>query len=104
MNDRGIIKWAPFDSVISSSRLKKEIANKKEKLTKPVLSDDQKLIIEDNILQAYHENIPIKITLFNNNQIYIISKKIIKIIYVYQKIIFEDFSYIFFDQIIHTSI
>ena len=104
MNDRGIIKWAPFDSVISSTRLKIEVSNKKEKLSKPILSDDQKIIIENNLLQAYHENIPIQITLFQGNKIHIISKKIIKIVYIYKKIIFEDFSYIYFDQIINTNI
>ncbi len=104
MNDRGIIKWQPFDSVCSSSKLKKEVANSKNKISKPILSDEQKLNIENDILQAYHENILITITLFKSNQIYKISKKIAKIIVIKKKIIFDDYSYIFFDQIIKTSI
>lgn len=104
MNDRGIIKWQPFDSVFSSTRLKKEVASRRNIITKPILSDDQKLIIENNLLEAYHENILINITLFKNNQIFKISKRILKIIFVNKKIIFDDYSYIFFDQIISTSI
>ena len=104
MNDRGIIKWQPFDSVVSSAKIKKEVANKKNIVSKPILSDEQKLNNENNLFQAYHENITINITYFKSNQIYELSKKILKIILINQKIIFEDFSYIYFDQIINTNI
>lgn len=104
MNDRGIIKWQPFDSVFSSSIIKKEVSNKKKKIPKPILSEEQKLSNESNLLQAYHENIPLNITYFSSNKIFKISKKISKIIVVNQKIIFDDFTYIYFDQIINTNI
>ena len=104
MNDRGIIKWAPFDSVISSSKIKQEIANQKKFVSKPILSEEQQLDNENNLFQAYHENININITYFQSNQIYNLSKKIVKIILVNQKIIFDDFTYIYFNQIINTSI
>ena len=104
MNDRGIIKWQPFDSVFSSAIIKKEVSNKKKKIAKPILSEEQKLTNENNLLQAYHENIPLNITYFSSNNIFKISKRISKINIVNQKIIFDDFTYIYFDQIINTNI
>ena len=104
MNDRGIIKWQPFDSLFSSAKLKQEVAKKRNIISKPILSEEQKNAIENDLLQAYHENILIRLTIFKSNQIYEISKKINKIILNNKKIIFEDYSYVFFDQIIKTSI
>ena len=103
MNDRGIIKWQPFDSVISSAKIKKEVANQRNIITKPILSEEQKINNENDLIQAYHDNITINITYFKSNKMYKLSKRIIKINYVNKKIIFEDYSYIFFDQIISTN-
>ena len=104
MNDRGMIKWQPFDSVCSTAKIKSEIANKKKYISKPLLSDEQKLTNETNLLQAYHENILINITYFKSNQIFKLSKRIIKIVFVNKKIIFDDLTYLYFDQIINTNI
>ena len=104
MNDRGIIKWQPFDSVISSSEIAREVQKEKNKITKPILSEEQKNIIENNILEAYHENISIKILYFKNNQLYKKNNKIIKIYPTNKKIIFDDYSYLYFNQIVNTTI
>lgn len=103
MIDRGIIKWQPFDSIIPSTEIKKYLSKQKNKITKPNISDDQKNIIEEKILEAWHNNICIKIVYFKNNQLYKLEKKILKIISVNKKIIFEDYSFIYFDQILKVS-
>ena len=104
MNDRGMIKWQPFDSVYSSKELEREILIKRSKISKPILTDEQINNIEANLFHAYHENIPVKITFFQSNRLFKITKKIIKIILINQKIIFEDLSYIYFDQIIYLDL
>ena len=38
MSDRGIIKWAPFSSVINGNILLKEIHEEKSRIIKPTLS------------------------------------------------------------------
>lgn len=104
MMDRGIIKWQPFDSVMSSSEIKKFILSEKAKVSKPNISEDQKEVIEQKILEAWHTNIKIKITYFKNNKLYKLDKKILRIISVNKKIIFEDYSFIYFDQILKVNI
>ena len=104
MNDRGMIKWQPFDSVYSSKELEQEILIKRGKISKPILSDEQKNNLETDLFHAYHENIPIKITFFQSNRLFKITKRIIKIILINQKIIFDDASYIYFDQIVNIDL
>ena len=104
MNDRGIIKWQPFDSLFSSAEIKDFINKKNNIIKKPILSEDQKIFKEEKILEAYHENIMANITIFSNNRIYQINKKILKIIFVNKKILFHDHTYIYFDQIININI
>ncbi|MBQ4584395.1 MAG: YolD-like family protein [Bacilli bacterium] len=104
MIDRGIIKWQPFDSVMSSNEIKKIILSEKAKVNKPQLSEDQQIIIEQTLLEAWHNNIKLTITYFKNNKIYKLDKKILKIISINKKIIFEDYFFIYFDQILKVSI
>ena len=104
MNDRGMIKWQPFDSVYSSKELEQEILIKRSKISKPILTDEQKNNLEIDLFHAYHENIPAKITFFQSNRLFKITKRIIKIILINQKIIFDDASYIYFDQIVHIDL
>ena len=46
MIDRGIIKWQPFDSCYSSSKILNDIHNKKSREILPTLSEDQLDILE----------------------------------------------------------
>ncbi len=39
--DRGIIKWAPFDALISYQNVLSEMRYERNKTDKPILSDDQ---------------------------------------------------------------
>ena len=50
MSDRGIIKWAPFSSVINGNILLKEIHEEKSRIIKPTLSEEQIQELEDKIL------------------------------------------------------
>ncbi len=76
MIDRGIIKWLPFDSCYSSSKIVKEIKKEKEKAILPILSDDQLMVIENKIKDAYELRYSIQIKYFYNDSINIINGKI----------------------------
>lgn len=67
--DRGMMKWAPFHSVISEDDINTYI-NKNTKNIKPELSDDQISEIEENIIFAYNNKSEIKLLIFNKYKNY----------------------------------
>lgn len=101
-NDRGIIKWLPFNSVISGKKVVYEILKEKNKITMPLLSEEQQNNNEQNIINHYYEHTPIKIEYFYNGEIYKINNIIKKIDFTYHKIYFEN-TILYFNQIINTN-
>ena len=100
MIDRGIIKWQPFDSCYSSNKILKEIDNKKNRITLPILSDDQLLVLEEKIIDAYHLKNSINIEYFYNGKIIRTYGKINAINYQDKKIYMNNII-IYFKQIIN---
>ena len=45
MSDRKMIKWQPFNSLMNSKQVVKEIIQDKGKIAMPILSDDQLSIL-----------------------------------------------------------
>ena len=76
----------------------------KGQISKPNIIEDQKELIEKTILEAWHNDIKITIIYFKNSKLYKLEKRIIKIIQVNKKIVFEDYSFVYFDQILKVSI
>lgn len=76
MIDRGIIKWQPFDSCFSSSKILKDINIKKNRERFPILSEDQLELLEEKIKEAYQLNESITINYFYNGKILSISGNI----------------------------
>lgn len=64
MNDRGIKKWMPFDSVTSSKKMVQHILEEKNKVSRPCLSDEQKEEIERQIWEGFHNQVPLRIVYF----------------------------------------
>ena len=98
MQDR-YIKWAPFNSVINDTKIKNEIIKKQSKINKPMLSEDQIIVLNDKIFEAYTNHIKVNIFIFNSNTItkltgFINSINTSKIYIIFNK------SHIFFNQII----
>ena len=54
IHDRGMVKWQPFDSLLSSKKVAREIIKEKNKVAMPTLSEDQLLNIEEKVLEAYY--------------------------------------------------
>ena len=84
MNDRGIVKWAPFNSVINGNQLLDEINYERNRISKPVLSEEQIADLEENIITAYSERSIINLYLYKiitiNNKTRIYFNNIIDIL------------------------
>ena len=76
LKDRGIIKWQPFDSVISSKDIVSSIILTKNKIKKPILSVDQLETLNELIKEKYYTQELVNIRYFKNNNIYCIKGKI----------------------------
>lgn len=68
-NDRGIIKWQPFNSVISANTIVNSILKAKNKIDKPILSIDQLNYLNNMLLEKYYDQDKVKIIYFKNNEI-----------------------------------
>ena len=100
--ERGMIKWAPFASVIDSNILVNEILEEKEKINKPILTDDRYINIEDDILYSYKNNEYINIEYFKNGKICKIKEKVYKIDTFSKQIILSNKTKLNFNIIINT--
>ena len=99
MSDRGIIKWQPFDSCFSSSKVLNMVASEKERIKMPTLSEDQINNIEMKIIDSYNLKESITLDYYEEGKI----KKIKGIIYnidKYEKKIYLKHNYIYFKQIL----
>lgn len=100
MNDRGMIKWQPFDSVISSKRVIKKILAEKEKISSPTLSVDQLTQLQEQLLNAYYNQEQIRLSYFYNGKIFIIIGLIKEINPSKKTIKFSNNKLIHFEQLI----
>lgn len=102
MRDRGMIKWMPFNSVVSSKEIIKSILKDKSKISMPILSEEQKNVNEQKLLIAYYSKSKINISYYQNGNINLINSYIKKIDFTYHKIYFEN-NTILFDQIVSLN-
>lgn len=65
---RGMIKWLPFKSLVGQEKYIEELKEKKKKVEKPILSDDQKEEINE-VLVSLLRNDLVEITYFSNGRI-----------------------------------
>lgn len=99
MKDRGMIKWMPFNSVISNKMLLNSINYEKSKIAKPIVSDEDIKELEEKIIDAYYTKENISITYYQNGFLKEITGKIKKIDKV-QKLIYLNNIKLLFSQII----
>ena len=99
-NDRGMIKWLPFDSVTSGKRMIRDVLEEKSEIEQPVLSNEQKDVLEEKLLLAYYAKSPITVEYFYAGHIYSFKKIIKKIDFINHKIYFNN-NVLLFEQIIN---
>lgn len=104
MHDRGMIKWAPFNSVINSKYLVSEIEKENSKIKKPILSDEQINNIEKIIKEAKINNDMVSLTIYHSGFTNKITGKIIKIDNTSQKITLDNRKDLYFCEIISAKI
>ncbi len=100
MNNREEIKWAPFQSIVNTNTIIKELELQKKVQQKPILSSDNLEEIERNILNALHTKSKIKIDYYYNGFIYHKIGIINRIDQNTFKIYFKDYSSLYFEQIL----
>ena len=97
--DRGMIKWQPFDSVISGKSVVQSLLLEKQKIKKPILSDEELQDLEEKIINALHSQETISLQFYKNGYIRTITGQINKIDRVY-KTIYLNSTRLLFNQII----
>lgn len=61
--------WAPFNSVMDGQNVLSHLTEEKNKVTKPILSDDQKLELENKIIEYYEQKDEITINYYESGYI-----------------------------------
>ncbi len=64
--DRGIIKWAPFDALISYQDVLKTMRYERDKQDKPMLSDDQYEMLNRMVTEAMLTHKEISVTYYED--------------------------------------
>lgn len=101
MNERGMVKWAPFNAVINGKTVLLTIMEEKSKINKPILSEDQIIELENIIIDAYQKSIDVEITYYKDNKSNKLIGQITKLDSVNKKIIVNYRIPIYFHNIIH---
>ena len=78
MSDRGMKKWAPFSSLIEQATCLEEMKYQRNKIEKPLLTEDQIEKI-NYILQSYQKDQIVKIKFFHDGYLYVVNTTIKKI-------------------------
>lgn len=103
MHDRGMIKWAPFNSVINSNYLVKEILKEKNKINKPILSDEQIEQLEKLIKESMINQTNLNFIIYQKGLTYNLSGIVIKVDSIKQKIYLDNHKYLYFCEIIQIK-
>ena len=69
MSDRGMKKWAPFSSLIEQATCLEQMRYERNKIDKPILSQDQMEKIEYT-LQSYKKGQTVKIKFYHDGYLY----------------------------------
>ena len=99
MMERGMVKWAPFNSVINGNDVKKVLNDKKNKISKPNLSEEQIEEIENSIINAYSNKTSTTIIYYYSNKFIQINGIITKLDPI-NKRIFINGKYLYFNNIV----
>lgn len=78
MSDRGMKKWAPYSSLIEQATCLEEMKYQRNKIEKPVLSEDQIEKI-NYALSSYKKGQIVKIKFFSDGYLYFIETTIKRI-------------------------
>ncbi|MBQ6687541.1 MAG: YolD-like family protein [Bacilli bacterium] len=101
--DRGIIKWAPFNSVAPSKEIINRLNQEKQKINKPILSEEQLNCLQQKLLESYTGEIKTTIEYYKNGKILKECSFINRIDLNQRRIILTNNKIIYFNQIIKIN-
>lgn len=104
MSDRKMIKWQPFNSLMNSKQVVKEIIQDKGKIAMPILSDDQLSILEEKIILAYESGMKINIKYYKNGYLYLINTNVKSIDKTNRKVFIKNNQYLYFNTIVDIKL
>ena len=96
-------KWNPFNAVAPGGFMVKEVMKEKNKVEMPILSDDQKMAIQERLFEAFNNQEIVHIRYFKGGNMYNIEGFIEKIDQNTRKIIINSDISVFFSQICEIS-
>ena len=93
-------KWNPFNAVASGDYMINDVVKEKNKVSMPILSEDQKLELQNKMFEAFYNQETINVKYSTAGKVYITEGIITNIDQNSHKIVLNgDFS-VFFSQII----
>lgn len=104
MSDRKMIKWQPFNSLMNSKHVVKEIIQDKGKIAMPILSDDQLSILEEKIILAYESGMKVNIKYYKNGYLYLINTNVKSIDKTNRKVFIKNNQYLYFNTIVDIKL
>lgn len=84
--DRGIIKWAPFDALVGFHGLLNELKDQLSRRERPVLSDDDYEALNRHLMQAINERCMTSIHYFTKGHIRQLYGRITKVDFTFKTI------------------
>lgn len=103
MTNRGMVKWQPFNAVVNGNFMINQVLEEKNKIKMPILSDDQKLEIQEKLFEALNNKENIKIKFFKEGKVYLKEGIIEHINEFKRNLVMNDNFVVFFSQIIEIS-
>lgn len=100
--DRGMMKWAPFHSVISEDDINTYI-NKNTKNIKPEFSEDQIMELEKLIIEAYNSGSIVTLTIYGKYKNSFVTGIVTKLDSI-NKLVFIDKKPYKFDDILQINV
>jgi len=102
--DRGIVKWAPFSSLVGQKEMIDALVLEKQKIKKPILSLEQQMEIEEKLMEAFYEQIEVTLQIYKKGEIVAVTSSILEIDSTYKKIVLKNRLVLLFSQIINISL
>lgn len=104
MHNRDSIKWAPFNSVINGNYIVNSIIKEKNRINKPILSEEQISEFEELIRISMINKIELLIYIYRNGYIKEIKGTVLKIETSKKQIILDDHITLYFCEIVKIKI
>ena len=103
MHDRGMIKWQPFDSVISSKQIVNQLVEERNRTKRPELSEEQITTIENLLFESFTNQEEILIYFYKGGKILHISGFVTALNATLHKVLLNNHSSLFFNQIVNIK-